>query len=332
MNELHVSSVDANTIIAVDGEGEEFRVPVDEATLARLKRNTSSESGPRVSPREIQTQLRSGLSAAEVSALTGASLEQIERYAAPILAEREYVVTAAQTFPAFSHIEHTQDATLFGELIDERLALVDAREVSWTAWKNDGGEWILKLTFVSSGAERDARWTFDGKRQSVNPHNDEAARLSHAGTFDTSALVPSLRAVTGSIPIVSETPATAVLFDIDEGAEILTDSVATDSSAGEEGHTGSTEDLLEALRRRRRESESAPAWLREDVAARTAPVEEIFQDSLDVSDGLFDSAEFDQSDSGSVFPLNTSSHKRNRPAMPSWEEIVSETKSDDDLL
>ncbi len=331
MNELHVSSVDANIIIAVDSEGEEFRLPVDEATLARLKRNTSSDSTPKASPREIQTHLRAGLSPIEVSALIGATSEQIERYAAPILAEREYVISTAQTLPAFLHVESTGDQTLFGPLIDERLGFVDARDMTWTAWKNEGGEWILKLTFMASGAERDARWVFDAKRQSVTPHNDEAARLSHPGTFDSSALVPSLRAVTGSIPIVSiadsEVPTQAFEEEPDPAplfVERQEPSVAPASN--------NTANLLEALRKRRRESDSAPAWLRDDISARTAPVEEIFQDSLDLPSGLLDSSEVEQTDSGAVFPLNTGSHKRNRPAMPSWDEIVSETKSEDDLL
>jgi hypothetical protein len=66
MPDLEISAVDKMTIVALDESGTEYRVTVDEATLARLKRSATSASEARVSPREIQTLLRSGLSNAEV--------------------------------------------------------------------------------------------------------------------------------------------------------------------------------------------------------------------------------------------------------------------------
>ena len=331
MNELQVSSVGDQTIIAVDSEGVEFSVKIDDATLARLKRSASDTPERKVSPRDIQAHLRSGLSLAEVSALTGATAEQVERYAAPILAERDYVITTAQTLPAFGHVDNTHDNTTFGDLISQRLELVDARDVVWTAWKEDSGQWVVKVLFTTSGAERDARWFVDTKRQTVVPKNEEATRLSHAGTFDTSTLVPSLRAVGPSVSVSSqsdnESSSGTLNAETQELPLFMEPPEATEVTA-----SNNTEDLLEALRRRRRESDGAPAWLRDDVSARTAPVEEIFQDSLDVPSGLLDSSEIQDHDSGTVFPLNTGSHKRNRPAMPTWDDIVSETKSDDDLL
>lgn len=331
MHELEISSVEKATIIARDSQGQEYRVDVDEASLARLKRNHSSENATKASPREIQTLLRSGLSVAEVSAMTGASDEQIDRYAGPVLAEREYVITTAQTLPAFSHVETSEDASLFGDIVTERLEIVDARDRDWTAWKNEEGRWFLKLTFRVSGLDRDARWIFDGKRQTVTPQNDEAKLLSTAGTF-TPAASPSLRAVPDRVELSNDAArapgieSSIVELETPGSVTPLLVDVETDSVV----NSVDTIDLLEALRRRRSQSDDAPAWLRDDVSARTAPIDELFEDSLDIP---LDDSTTEDFTSQPVFPLsNTGGHKRNRPTMPKWNDIVSETKSDDDLI
>jgi hypothetical protein len=330
MPDLEITTVEKTTIVAVDDSGQEFHIHVDETSLARLKRAATAASAVRVSPREIQALLRSGLSHAEVSAMTGASDEQLERYAGPVLAEREYVVTTAQTLPAFAHIETTSDDTTFGTIIAERLDSVEARERGWTSWKDDEGRWILKLTFSISGTERDARWIFDPKRAHVLPFNDEANKLSTPGTFET-ANIPALRAVPERLDVAlaqSEAVENPVPEVVEAGQatsvliEDTSDAIVTNIDS---------EDLLEALRRRRNSSEDAPAWLREDVSARTAPVDELFLDSLEFT--VDDEADEAPSTSGPIYPLSsTGGHKRNRPTMPKWNDIVSETKSDDDLI
>ncbi|MEN9752137.1 MAG: hypothetical protein RLZZ600_1184 [Actinomycetota bacterium] len=323
MPDLEITSVEKTTIIALDDAGIEYRISVDDASLARLKRAASASNEARVSPREIQALLRSGLSDAEVAHMTGASIEQIERYSGPVMAEREYVITTAQTLPAFAHVETSGDASLFGEVIGERLDSVDGRERLWTAWKDENGRWILKISFTVGGIEKDARWNFDAKRSHVLPVNDEALKLSAPGSFEPTP-APTLRAVpnhvsAADVPIseINESGVSTSIF-IEDAPEAVVTSI-------------DSEDLLEALRRRRSNSDDAPAWLKEDVAARTAPVEELVQDSLDIS--LDETDDLDISSSAPVFPLsNTGGHKRNRPTMPKWDEIVSETKSDDDLI
>jgi len=323
VHDLTISSVDNSTVVAVNDDGDEFRIPIDEATLARLKRSASANE-VRVSPKDIQMHLRLGLSTAEVAALTGATVEHIERYAGPIVAEREYVITSAQSVAAFGSVDSADEPVSFGELIRSRLEIVDARNSTWTAWKNEDGVWVVKLTFTVAEIDRDARWEFDPKRAHLTAANDEATRLAASGAFEPVG-VPALRAVVSPTLPTPEPVAEALapselppLQDIDATAP-------------------ATEDILEALRRRRRESEDAPAWLKDDVSARTAPVAELFEDSLDIpldnfeTDGLdFDG---DAGDSSEVYPVSdTGSHKRKRPSMPSWNDIVRDTHADDDLI
>lgn len=330
MRDLEISSVEKNTIIAIDSEGAHYRVTIDDTNLTQLKRPGLASSSPRVSPREIQSLLRSGLSNDEVMAITGASVDQIERYATPVLAEREYVITTSQSLPAFTHVDVDGDDSLFGDMILERLEIADARNKEWTAWKSEDGKWILKLSFTVAEIERDARWFFDSKRASLTPQNDEAAKLSAPGMYASPA-APTLRAVPDRVS------ATTLLSQAAEDTivEISTPGDSTPLLVDTETNAVVTnidsEDLLEALRRRRSASDDAPAWLRDDVSSRTAPVDELFQDSLDIP--LGDTDDITSIPSTPVFPLSaTGGHKRNRPTMPTWDDIVSETKSDDDLI
>ena len=49
MRELTVTDVDGATLIAKDDEGNEFRIPVDEISLRRLRHTRANEEAP-VSP------------------------------------------------------------------------------------------------------------------------------------------------------------------------------------------------------------------------------------------------------------------------------------------
>ena len=330
MHELEISNIEKTTIFALDDSGTEYRLEVDETSLARLKRGASRESSIRVSPREIQTLLRSGLSNDEVIAMTGASAEQIDRYATPVLAEREYVITTSQTLPAFAHIDSSTDESTFGEIITERLEVADARDKEWTAWKSEDGRWFVKLAFTVAGVDRDARWVFDAKRASVTPSNDEAQRLSTPGTFEAPT-APTLRAGPEQAPIEALVSDSAEETIIELNTPGETTPLLIDTETNAVVTNIDSEDLLEALRRRRSNADEAPVWLREDVSARTAPVDELFQDSLDIR--LDDTDENTSLPNAPVFPLSsTGGHKRNRPTMPKWDDIVSETKSDDDLI
>ena len=89
MRDLNVTSVDAGVIVATDSDGAEYRIAVDEVTLSRLKRPHVSSAQTRVSPRDIQSQLRAGLTREEVAELTGASAEECYKFADEMLEARK---------------------------------------------------------------------------------------------------------------------------------------------------------------------------------------------------------------------------------------------------
>ena len=71
--------------------GEMFRLPIDEALRLAASRSPAKAAAAvapvAMSPRDIQSRIRSGATAAEVSELSGIPLAKVQRYEGPVLAE-----------------------------------------------------------------------------------------------------------------------------------------------------------------------------------------------------------------------------------------------------
>ncbi|MFT4285237.1 MAG: septation protein SepH [Protaetiibacter sp.] len=345
MQELKVIGVENGSLLVASDDGEQYRVEVDETVQSRL-RASMPDPGPlrRLAPREIQAQIRAGMTAEDVARVTGASLEYIKRFEGPVLAEREYVIESALNVPVHMAVETDPLASgaTFGSVIRERLADAGATGERWASWKEQGGGWIVKLTFSAAEIERDARWGFDPKKQSLQPLNQEAVQLSQQGELPPS-LIPRLRAVplderddarfdSGAFAVESdgeETVVTSVEFtQIEFGGR--------PAPAEEPSGTHHTADLLEALRRRRGERE--PLDLDEGEQGLAAHPSTGVVKLVDVPlDGVPDEpvpASFTNAptakasgSSGATGPLGK---RRGRASMPSWDEIVFGARGDED--
>lgn len=204
MHELRVVDITDASVVAVNDEGEEFRLTLDESQIARLRSARTESSAPKVSPREIQALIRAGLSAADVARVSGATPDDIERYEGPVIAEREFVLNSALATP--TSLDAHDDPIPFGVHVRSRLEHLGAEEQRWVSWKDPAEGWIIKVEFTAKGIDHDARWSFDARRGSLVPLNTDASTLSQRGELD-SGLVPRLRAVdvmTGAIPTVND--------------------------------------------------------------------------------------------------------------------------------
>jgi hypothetical protein len=194
---LSVIGVEDGAIIAASPTGERYRLPVDADLRARLQTPPPASTERRLSPREIQAHVRAGLSAQQVSALTGAPVAYVERFVGPVIAEREYVTETARAVRLPPEAEGERPKT-FGAVMAERLAALAATGVRWTSTREAAG-WVVALTFTADGVDHDARWRFDQKRMQLTPENVEAATLSQQGT--PAALTPRLRALEPTMPV-----------------------------------------------------------------------------------------------------------------------------------
>jgi hypothetical protein len=360
MKTLKAVAVENGAIVATAEDGSEFRIHLDDELRAKL-RGTPTSSIPtsrRSSPREIQTYIRGGMSAEQVAKFTGAPLEYIQRYELPILAERQYMVESALGVPVSTGQPSDEPDGLpptFGTVLEERLTQLSANGARWASWKEPEGGWIVKLNFTADGIDHDARWSFDAKKLHLAPLNGEAVALSQQNDIGAT-LLPRLRAVAPESPDNSRFDSGA--FDLPTEEGMLPDPVVpveqtpTGRIRVQAPRTGTigvireeppaaptpadTADLLQALRRRRGERESATY---EDAPPRTPTtgtvrVLERVRTEQKPEPGPEPSAE--QVETTEVRPAKPQTGpvptrgRRGRTAMPSWDEIVFGARPEDD--
>lgn len=366
MQDLKVIGVENGALLAAGDDGERYRIAIDEVMQSRLRRakgkTDTPASGPKLSPREVQAHIRSGMSAADVATLTGAQLEYIQRFESPILAEREHIVASALSVPVHTtaDVDPLGEAATFGTVIRDRLASLNASGERWASWKEAESGWIVKLAFTSDEIDHDARWGYDARKHSLAPLNSEATTLSQQGELQ-GALIPRLRVVgahsnepddsrfdSGAFTFVEGSPeeagfdSAAILEQVSfsRTAPAANNSIAISaikrSSDDEQKDQHQTADLLEALRKRRGERESAN--YRDPSEQSTAEQGSVGPRLVDVPLDAFDELDDtvisrDSSGTGRLAAASgtAGSGKKGRASMPSWDEIVFGARTDDDL-
>ncbi len=285
MQDLKVIGVENGALLAASDDGERFRIAIDEVLQSRLRqrKTEAAATAPKLSPREVQAHIRSGMSAEDVAAVTGASLEYIQRFEGPIVAEREHIVASALSVPVHTtaDVDPLGEGATFGAVIRDRLASLGVAGERWASWKDAETGWIIKLEFTADQIDHDARWGYDARKHALAPLNSEATTLSQQGELK-GALIPRLRAVAPhtSEPDDSrfdsgaftfhETPSDLLGPDaapflepvaysrtIPSANNSIAISAIKRSDDDQPKDVHQTADLLEALRRRRGEREAA---------------------------------------------------------------------------
>jgi hypothetical protein len=350
MEQLRVVGDEDGKLVLATESGERFTLPVDDVLRAELRRaRREREAGERVarpSPREVQAQIRAGLSTEEVAALLGARVEDVARFEGPVLAEREHVVGQALALPVLLGSDFDSDAPpTFGSAVRAKLADAGAIGERWTSWKEQTG-WIVKLEFTAADVERDARWGFDPRRGVLSPLNSDAIQLSRQGSLPDN-LIPRLRAL--EVPVKDDSRFDSGAFGPrrmpDPEADLESPTVhepvaaavqdAAIKRAPEENQTSSqTADLLEALRRRRGQREAMPEEHDEpEVVHVTRPNSPVAL--FDALDPGFDApADVPEAEPVAPEPVHSrataeSGRRKGRTSMPSWDEIVFGARTDE---
>ncbi|APH45079.1 hypothetical protein BMW26_09020 [Microbacterium sp. 1.5R] len=344
MENVTIVGTEAGLLVLATESGERFALPIDDVLHREIRRarRQSEPAAQRLaaSPRDIQAQIRAGLTAPEVAALLGIGVDDVIRFEGPVLAEREHVIGQALAVPVLIGSDVEPDAQpTFGTAIRAKLSEVEASAERWASWKDESG-WIIKLEFTANEVEHDARWSFDPRRSALAPLNADATQLSRQGSLPD-GLIPRLRAVE------AERQASPYKDDsrFDSGAfgprllpapeAEVDDSIAPERSmaaaqdaaikrAPESATTSpETADLLEALRRRRGQRETAPI------------LDEPDEENTDQSPiALFDAFESVPAESDEPEPApepanEGNGRRRRRNAMPSWDEIVFGARTDE---
>ncbi|MFM6973608.1 MAG: septation protein SepH [Agromyces sp.] len=362
MQELKVIGIEDGALIAVSDEGDRFRVAIDAVMQTKIRQLQSQRTAStRVSPREIQSFIRAGMTREQVAAATGASVEDVERYEGPVLAEREHMLANALSAPVHVAGDDTLSHT-FGTVIRERLAGLGASEERWACWKDELQGWLVKIEFTADTIDHDARWAYDHRSQALQPLNSEAITLSQHGEI-RGGLIPKLRAVDGSSGALDQSRFDSAAFVLDDHREtgpqfevippqpeqsLPTATAAATNREEEPTHSpNDTADLLEALRKRRGERQASPEFdMFADVedgldtvvldrdAFETGSHDDVFEPSADpqpVWGSSSDHGTATGDELASVTDIDGASKRKNgRTALPSWDEIVFGSRGDDD--
>ena len=343
MHTLTVVGVEGEALIVVSDSGERFQIPMTSPLIDAVKKATNAKpsSAKRVSPRDIQAHFRRGLSSQQVADLTGETVEYVALFEGPVVAEREFIVDQAQLI-TFGKASGERDGSgTFGHAISARLEELGASEPQWSAWKEKSG-WMVEVLFSENDVEHRALWSFDPRKHILTPLNDDATVLSQEQPIQ-GPLIPKLRPVTATEEHPEGDRFDTEIFEdmsLHETGPLL-EPVPYGRNTGtipaqSDDASNNTADLLEALRRRRGEREPAPEY--EDDARNAHPSTGSIRIVSDDSPGASvhhlsftadDDEPLDEEVPDQPVPPKPSSRK-DRPEMPSWDDIVFGTKSDDD--
>jgi hypothetical protein len=177
-------SLDGKSLIVVTESGEELTVSVDERLRATLRGDRPRlgqleiEMESSLSPRDIQSRIRAGSTLEEVARVAGMPLDRVERFAAPVFAEREHMATMAMTSSVRRRGETSGHRNL-RVAVTERLVArgVDVDTIAWDSYRQDDGRWTVTADYQLGETSRRAAFTFDQQARFSVSANDEARWL-----------------------------------------------------------------------------------------------------------------------------------------------------------
>ncbi|GAA2075280.1 DUF3071 domain-containing protein [Aeromicrobium tamlense] len=177
-------SDDGRFLVARDATtGERFRLSIDRRLTTLVDRTPvgSSRSGQMeipmessLTPRDIQTRIRRGESVEEVAEAAGITVERVQGFAVPVIAEREWMAQSARaTSVRRKHVGGP--AVALAELADTALAErgIAPENAQWDAWRREDGRWTVQVD-LQDGA---ASFLYDPKSRYVIADDDAARGL-----------------------------------------------------------------------------------------------------------------------------------------------------------
>lgn len=131
-----------------------------------------------LSPREIQERIRSGESVDDLVRVAGIERDRVERFAAPVIAERDHVARLAMSSSARRRGETSAHRTLqtaLREWLQARGGSIHA--VSWDSWRTADGRWAVTADYQLGERPRQALFYFDLPGRFSVAGNDEGRRV-----------------------------------------------------------------------------------------------------------------------------------------------------------
>ena len=343
MDDIRLFGNDGDYLILEALDGQKFRLISDESLKSAIRRDTHSKlDSISLTPREIQDHIRNGMSIEDIVSASGAPFDFVEKFAAPVLDELAHMVDSAKSVRITTSQDRYNDSAHveFGELVESRLGHSGASEFSWSAKRGEFNSWNVSVHFLLAGEDSFAAWSFDPRKLTLSPENESAVTLSTNDPLTTTP-IPKLRPV---LQAEQELGATEVIdtppFELASVSEVEPESVqrkvattpwvtqlvpvqnpepdavpvVEETQAEPDQPLSATADLLQALRIKRGEREAAAESASRENESTEKAVEVVKETQVS-----FEPEE----------PVTPVVPKKGRAAMPSWDQIVFGTKTED---
>ncbi len=342
MHELRLSGADGDFLNLESQDGQHYRLAIDEHLKTAVRNHTNfDKSSVTLTPREIQAEIRAGATVEELVKRWNDPIEYVAKFAQPIIDELGHIVHAAKAVrisiagDRYNEVSHTE----FGDIIATRLDASGARAVSWNASRDESGTWRVSVNYTLGGEEGQAIWSFDPRKLILSPENQNAIALSTQNTL--TAPTPTKLAAVETPSYVTEqledTIQVETVVPLGRASERNLTSPAAVEGEGE--NLATTSDLLDALKKKRAgrehpstqsieidvvEAVSTPEVISEAEASQL-PVEEIVVvEEVVIEDVVAETSTEEPA------PRPAPVRRNGRPSIPSFDEIVQGTKSEDD--
>lgn len=161
--------IDGKHVICEGGDpADKFLIRVDDRLRAAVRGDRPRVGqAPRdnevrgvLRPRDIQARIRAGASVEEVAEASGMDVTKVERFAHPVLLERQRaaeLATAAHPVLADGPTVETLLETVTAALSARGLS---SEATSWDAWRTDDGRWTVRMAWQAGRSENFAHFRF----------------------------------------------------------------------------------------------------------------------------------------------------------------------------
>lgn len=182
MSDLRLTgkSEDGTHLSLVDNDGNNFALRISDtlrATINQPRLASVPASSESISVKELQRRLRAGESFEQIAREGATTVEKVERFAGPIMQEREYILDRAREL-IMRKDAYRSDMT-FADVVSAKLIPrgVDIDHISWNTWRLPDGIWHIELHFPNRDGSGVATWNFDMTRRALSATDSNGAWL-----------------------------------------------------------------------------------------------------------------------------------------------------------
>jgi Protein of unknown function (DUF3071) len=177
-------SPDGKSLIVVTESGEELIIEADERLRAAVMGDRPRlgqleiEMQTSLTPRDIQARIRAGETLEDIARVAGIPMDRVERFATPVLAERDHVASMAMSSSVRRRSEPSGHRSLRITVTERLLGHgVDIDDIAWDSYRLDDGRWAVTADYRMAEESRHAVFFYDVRGRFSVAGNDEARWL-----------------------------------------------------------------------------------------------------------------------------------------------------------